>query len=161
MKLVLPNTIASHQDLSSLILEIRTYNKWLTHESVKNRVAQSPIAPAPHLSEAGTAMLRSLSAHKKLSVEGIDELLRVLEAYKQQAPSITMTLAGLPPQALKNDLVAWCRANLDPSVMVNFSVNSTLLGGMVVRYGSRVFDWSFRRQILANASNFPETLRNV
>lgn len=161
MKLTLPDTIASRQDLSSLLLEIRNYNKWLNHESVKNKVTRAPIAPAPALTEAGTVLLRSLSAQKRLTPEGIDELLRALETHKKTAPSITMTLAGLPPQTLKNELVAWCRTNLHPAIMINFNVNSTLLGGMVVRYGSRVFDWSFRRQILTSADTFPEVLRRV
>lgn len=161
MNVRLPETIASSQDLSSLILEIRGYSKWLTHESVKNKVTKGAIAPAPQMSEAAIMMLRSVSADKRLSSSGVDELLTTLEAYKQKAPSITLTLAGFPPQVLKNELVAWCRKNIDASVMVNFQVNSTLLGGMVVRYGSRVFDWSFRRALLANAAKFPETLSRV
>lgn len=161
MKLTLPSTIASAQDLSSLILDIQTYSKWLTHESIKNRVANAQIAPAPAMSEAGVAMLQILSSQQRLTAEGITELLTSLETYKRSAPTITLTLAGLPPQQLKNDLVSWCRQNLDPTVLVTFQVNSTLLGGMVVRYGSRVFDWSFRRAILANASAIPEVLRRV
>jgi hypothetical protein len=32
---------------------------------------------------------------------------------------------------------------------------------MVVVHGSRIYDWSFRRQILATREKFPEVLRNV
>ena len=48
-----------------------------------------------------------------------------------------------------------------PDVLVNFQFNATILGGMVVRYGSHVYDWSFRRQILAKRDTFPEVLRRV
>ncbi len=157
----LPETIASMQDLSALIFEIRAYNTWLGHESIKNKVAGSQIAPPPALSLAATQLLQMLSNNKSLNAASVDALVKDLEQYKQSAPSITLTLAGLPPQPLKRALVAWCRTNLHEAVLVTINVNSTLLGGMVVRSGSRVFDMSFRRAIVNNIATFPEVLKRV
>jgi F0F1-type ATP synthase delta subunit len=70
-------------------------------------------------------------------------------------------LAAPPSNGIKKTLVAWCRKNIATDILVNFDFNSTLLGGMVVRYGSHVFDWSFRRKILEEHSKFPGVLRNV
>jgi F0F1-type ATP synthase delta subunit len=44
---------------------------------------------------------------------------------------------------------------------VNFNYNRSLLGGMVVRAGSRVFDWSFRRQIIGAEEKFTEVFHRV
>jgi len=62
---------------------------------------------------------------------------------------------------IQKNLVNWCRENIAPNILITFQFNATLLGGMVIRHGSNIFDWSFRRQILAARNNFPEVLRRV
>ncbi|HET8709361.1 MAG TPA: F0F1 ATP synthase subunit delta, partial [Candidatus Saccharimonadales bacterium] len=95
------------------------------------------------------------------SVKSLDKNMRALEDYARTAPHLTITLAAPAPASLKQTLTAWCRQNLAPNMLVTFEFNSSLCGGMVVRYGSRMFDWSFRRQIMENKQKFPEVLRNV
>jgi F0F1-type ATP synthase delta subunit len=48
-----------------------------------------------------------------------------------------------------------------PNMLVDFKFNSTMLGGMVVQYGSHIYDWSFRQRILDARDKFPEVLRSV
>jgi len=161
MKLNLPNSVASAQDLAALLLEVREYARWVTHESIKKRVDVAHSSVAPILSPSTTELLRIWEAKKPLDRQHLDELIEALEKYKDTARSITITLSAPPTSSLKATLVAWCRQNLAPNVLVTFQFNATLLGGMVVRYGSRVFDWSFKRQLLANRASFPEVLRRV
>lgn len=162
MKLKLPSMVSSPQDLSALILEIHEYSRWLQHESIKRRanVKRKPVPPA--LTPAAEELLRGLhDSHGSASQHAVDDLIDILEHYKKSAPTITLTLAAPPTSGVKMNLVDWCRQNISPDVLVNFQFNQTLLGGMVVRSGSRVFDWSFRRQLLEARSKFPEVLRNV
>jgi F0F1-type ATP synthase delta subunit len=84
-----------------------------------------------------------------------------LREFEESAPHITLTLAAPAPNGLKKTLISWCRDNIDKNILVDFKFNATILGGMVVVYGSRIFDWSFKRQILAAREKFPEVLRNV
>lgn len=156
MKLRLPDSIASQQDLSALIIELRGCLKWLTHEAVKQKAGVTA-APLPQTSPAATELLSAVGIDpKKLEI-----LIKALEQTQDSAKVITITLAAQPSNNLKATLVAWCRNEIRNDVLVNFSFNKALLGGMVVRAGSRVFDWSFRRLILDGSDKFPEVLRRV
>ncbi len=161
MKLKLPDSVASSQDLTALLLEVRTYARWFTHESIKKRVDVKHSSEPPTLSLATTELIRAWETKKALDSQSLDGLIEALEAYADTARSITITLSAPPTNGLKATLVAWCRANIAPNILVTFQFNATLMGGMVVRYGSRVFDWSFRRQLLAARDRFPEVLRRV
>lgn len=163
MKLRLEESVSSPQDLKALILEIRAYARWYSHNSVKKRLRLKArrMNEEPIMSPAAKALLHEWSNKTPLSQKNLDELLATLEGYEKTAPQLTITLAAPATSGLKKTLVAWCRNNVAPNVLVNFQFNSTLLGGMVVRSGSHVFDWSFRRQILEARQHFPEVLRRV
>lgn len=113
------------------------------------------------MSDAAADAIRGWQARKTLTDKSLDELIAALENYANSAPQFTIILAAPPPAGLKKTIVAWCRDNVAPNLLVNFQFNSTLLGGMVVRSGSHVYDWSFRRRILDNRAKFPEALRNA
>ncbi|HET8883890.1 MAG TPA: F0F1 ATP synthase subunit delta [Candidatus Saccharimonadales bacterium] len=161
MKLSLPSSVASSQDLTALLLEVRDYARWVAHESIKKRVDTKGASEPPILSPALTELLRGQGFKKPLDRQNLDELIKALEKYHATAPSITLTLAAPPTSDIKKTLVTWCRENIAPNILVTFQFNTTLLGGMVVRHGSHIFDWSFRRQILAARNQFPEVLRRV
>jgi len=162
-KLKLDESISSLQDLKALILEVRNYSRWFSHNSIKKKVGAKSKRKSdePVLTDAASAAIRSWSAKKPLSTDSLDELAATLEDYAKTAPQFAIVLAAPPAAGLKKTIVAWCRDNVAPHVLVNFQFNSTILGGMVVRSGSHVYDWSFRRQILANRAKFPEVLRRV
>lgn len=161
MKLLLPSSVSSEQDLIGLTLELQAYAKWFSHNAVKERVHAKHTTQPPALSRGALELLRSSTAQKLLSQRDLDELLVLLSQCQKTARTITITLAAPASADLKESLVGWCRTAISPSILVSFKFNSTLLGGMVVRYGSHLFDWSFRRQLLANRAAFPEVLRRV
>lgn len=157
MKLKLPDSVASPQDLISLQLEVQEYAQWFAHAAIKKKVASKDIEGAPVMSPATTEILRAYVTDKA----SLDELAGALKAYGATAPVISITLAAPPSQGLKAMIVGWCRQNITPNALVTFQFNATLLGGMVIRSGSHIFDWSFRRQILDARAKFPEVLRRV
>lgn len=161
MKLLLPDSVSSSQDLTSLIVEIHGYSRWFSHNGIKQQTSAKNATPPPYLSASALELIRTSAGKKLLDQSILDELILTLETFKASAPSLTITLAAPPSHDLKQTLVNWCRHNISPNILVSFQFNATLLGGMVVRYGSHIFDWSFRRQILANRQNFPEVLRRV
>jgi F0F1-type ATP synthase delta subunit len=161
MELRLPNSVSSSQDVSALIRDIRLFAQWFSHNMVKQKVGSKKITSQPELSAVAVEMLRDWGAKEQLSQKRLDDLLEQLEKFKKTAPTLTITLAAPASGDLKQTLVGWCRKNIAANVLVDFRFNSTLLGGMVVRQGSRVFDWSFRRQILASKSKFAKALRDV
>lgn len=160
MSVKLPATISSPQDLTALVLELKEYGRWAAHEAIKKRVNAKHTSEAPQLSKAAEELLRQVGK-KELNRQHIDELITTLEHYRATAPTLTVTLAAPPTGGIKTTLVTWCRDNIAPNVLVNFQFSSAILGGMVVRSGSHIFDWSFRRQLLESRGKFPEVLRNV
>jgi hypothetical protein len=162
MKFNLPDSILSLQDLTSVQLELQDYARWFAHESMKQRVsASSTTTASPVLTPATAELLHQWQAKKPLTQALLDDLLSTLESYKKTATTVSITLAAPPTSAIKKILVNWCRQNISPNILVSFQFNATILGGMVIRYGSRVFDWSFKRQLLAARHTFPEVLRRV
>ena len=161
MKLNLQDSVYSPQDLKAIILEVRKYAHWAAQYGVKMRVSNDNTSQPPAISLPATKIIKDWAEEKPLNQKSIDELLKTLEAAEVSSPKITITLAAAPTSSLKVTLVKWFREHVDPNILVDFHFNSTLLGGMVVRYNSHVYDWSFRRQILAAREHFPEVLRRV
>ena len=161
MKLILPPSVSSPQDLEALLVDVRSYARWYAHDATKKRLSIRRASERPPVTRATDELLRDWTALKPLSVQSLDELIHALETFRQQAPVLTITLAAPPSAAVKSALVDWCRKNLEHDMLVSFSFNATLCGGVVVQDGSRIFDWSFRRQLLEARSRFPEVLRHV
>lgn len=156
MKLTIPASIASLQDLSALSVEIHAYSQYHRHEAIKSRVSEAPVKNEPPiLSPAATELINQWKDGD------LDDLERALADYGKTAKTITITLAAPPTGTTKRALVDWVRKNLDESILVEVQFNSTLLGGLVVRAGSHIYDWSFRSRLLARDIQFSEVLNRV
>jgi hypothetical protein len=161
MKLQLKDSIASRQDFKALVTDIRKYARWLAQSAVKKQVAGAAATEQPAISQDAADLINGWQADKDTAGKGLDELVKALEEFEAGAQHVTITLAAPAPAKLRKDIVAWFRKNVGPDVLVDFKFNATMLGGMLVRSGSHVYDWSFKRQILANREKFPGVLRNV
>ena len=156
----LPDSVASPQDVDDIILDVRTYAKWFSHNEVKKK-AGSKASPEPDITPAASAVIKTWHGRKNVTVKRLDKLLDDLEQFKTNAPIINITLAAPPSGDVQTQLIAWCRKNIAEDVLVTFRFNRTLLGGLVVRLGSHIYDWSFRRALLDQRDHFPEVLRRV
>ena len=161
MNFSLPDKVASSQDLMALILDVKEYARWYDHESIKKQANVASEAKEFQPSPICAEILRDWSKTEPLSKQRLDELITTLETYQKKAPSMTITLAAPASRGLKTQLVSWCRTNIAPGMLVTFDFNATLLGGMVVRFGSHVHDWSIRRAVIENKAKLPEVLRRV
>jgi hypothetical protein len=161
MKHALPESVVSPQDLTALIQDLHAYARWFSHASVRKRVTGGKTADPPEISGAAELLLKSWMSKGELTAQQLDNMIEDLEYFRETSPVVKITLAAPPSSALRKTLATWCRENIAPNALVSFAFNATLLGGMVVIYGSQIFDWSFRRQILTNRQRFPEILRNV
>lgn len=157
----LPDEVMSAQDLMTITGEVREYARWFLHESIKKRIHSRKHSLAPSLSPAASRLLHDWMSSEPTNKRGFDGLIRILENYPKKARTITITLPAPPTNQIKLTLVNWCRKNIAGNILVRFQFNATILGGMVIQVGSHVFDWSFKRQILATRETFPEVLRRV
>ncbi len=159
--LSLPPSIASPQDVTSVTLEIKQYASWYNNEAIKQRVGVTKPTTQPELSPAAIDMLRIYAAHDTIDKTSLEALIALLEQFSSSAPVMTITLAAPAPPSLKLHLTEWCRHNIAANILVSFRFNSTLLGGMIVRHGSHIFDWSFRTQLMKHTAKIPEILSRV
>jgi hypothetical protein len=157
----LPDTISSDEDLMGLIIEIRNYAKWFNQYRNAARAHVAYTEQQPQLSPEALATLKASSDTAELTSGLLDALIQELEYTKAHAKLMTITLAAPATNEVKKSLVAWARAHIAPDILISFRFNSTLLGGMVVRFGSRIFDWSFRRTILNERYRVGEVLKHV
>jgi hypothetical protein len=161
MRLKLRPDLSSRQDIQAVILEIKRYAHWFSQASIRQQVAGGQTAPQPPLSPAAADLLNQWHSDKQLSTQSLDGLVQLLDEFVAKAPYVTITLGAMAPASLKSEIVSWFRENVRPDLLVDFSFNSTMLGGLVVRYGSRVIDMSFKRRIMTARYKFPEILRHV
>ena len=75
MTFKVPDTIASQQDMSALIIELRECLKWLTHEAVKKKAGATNTAPPPQTSQAAAELIHEHGTTK----EKLEALIADLE----------------------------------------------------------------------------------
>jgi len=157
----IPDTISSSEDLVSLIMEVRTYAKWFSLMTNAQRTGTRPDHQQPELTTTATEVIRASATDGTLTPTALDSLIADLESVHKHARSLTITLAAPAPNDVKRDIVAWTRANVAEDALINFRFNSQIVGGMIVRVGSRIYDWSFKKAIMENKSKLAETLSRV
>lgn len=161
MSLTVPDGIYSPSDLASLILEIKAYAKWFGQYINAQRVGSRLTTEQPELTIVASDLIRSFAKLTPMTVARLDELVAALEKISTDAPVITITLAAPAPIEVKRQLTDWCRREISPAILVAFKFNAHILGGMVVRAGSSVYDWSFRTQLMNTRTGFSEVLNHV
>ena len=163
MKFEPPATLYSPQQLAVVRDEISRYVNWLGHEQVRLTVGEVPnkLEGAPPLSLLTTQTMAAWQGDRPASAQTLTELMTELAGWLDKAPRVSLTLAAPPGDGMKQRLVQWLRQEIHPRALVTFQFNSTLLGGLVVRIGSRIFDLSLRQQILSHRTEFAERLRRV
>ena len=161
MSFSLPETVSSSEDLMTLSLEVSSYAKWFNQFVVAEKAGTKYQASQPELSVVAGDVIRAWAKEEQLTTARLDELIKTLESIKSGARTMTITLAAPATNELKKSLVSWARENIAPDILISFRFNATILGGMVVRFGSHVYDWSFRRVIMNERHKIPEILNRV
>lgn len=169
--MTLPASIASPEDLQAVIQELKEYATWSAHVAIRQKALKdkghsktsSPdhATNQPMLSGAAKALIHDQSRQAPLTGDSIDQLIADIGLLAANAPHFTITLAAPATPGVRKSLVTWCRDNISPDVLVSFAFSRVILGGMVVRSGSHIHDWSHRRAILEHAPAFPETFKQL
>ena len=91
----------------------------------------------------------------------VAELVHRLGEVYTAAPRVSVTLAAPVDPVVKKQLTMWFRQNCSPLTLISFGFNRAMLGGVLVRAGSRIYDWSYRSKLLDSQVNFSEVLERV
>jgi hypothetical protein len=162
MKVILSEDIISGEDLRSVIEELKDYQDFIRHGHIRQHVSKRAGSKSgPDLSRGASEMLSQAMEHHPLNLEELDHLISELEAVYIKALQLKIILAAVPNGAIKRLLTSWIRQNLNDYSLIDFSYNQSLLGGMVVMIGSRIFDFSLRRELLVAQPKLNEMIADV
>lgn len=150
--MTLPADVHSPDQVSELIMELRSYIDGLRDAALRNRAqASGKPSDAPGVS----AMLKKVFENA-IDTMTPEEMLHELEELLLRAPVAHLMLAATPAEQLTRQLVVWFRIEIHPQLLLTLSTRRDIGGGGVLRVGSSIYDFSFRRRILDNKKRLTE-----
>lgn len=161
MALSLPDTLTSREEVIGVVREVHQFAAWVQQVGIAKKAGASLDLPEPQLSAITRALLIDYKKQHGLASKDLDVLTSELERLHKTATTLTVTLAAPATSEVKAELIRWVRTNLGQNILITFQFNSTILGGLIVRCGSHVYDWSFRSRILNERHKFAEVLSRV
>ena len=156
----LPVDLYSVDQLSAIIIELRTHISSLRDAGVRARMEHAEVGAPTHLSALLIGVLRSADV-PPTDQPGAEKLLAQLEAIRDKAPAVHLMMAALPNRDLKRKLTEWFREQIHPYTMLSFAVRMDMGGGIILQAGSHVYNYSFREQILSHKSRISELYHGV
>jgi len=159
VNLALPADIYTPDQLSMCIQELRGLISARRDLAAKSRVGNTPeTTPAVPPFTASLLQANRLSGS---TAKELEELVKALESLRLKAPVVHLTLAALPGPKLSVKLVEWFRREIHPSTLLLFVMDHTIGGGVVIRVGSRVYDFSFSSQLVRHKNRIAEISARV
>lgn len=146
----LPVDIYSPDSLSATLFELSTYVSNLRDAGVRAKNGAKPEPPA------ALAHVLDLLDTDPTNLEKLEKLSKDLEAHLLKAPVVRVTLAALPGNAMKRQITSWFRSQISSDVLLTFVARADIGGGIVVQAGSHVYDFSFKRLLVANKARLAE-----
>lgn len=157
--LPLPSDLYSPDQLGIIMLELHNYTSKLQKLALKAQVAGDKKDEALPATSALLAELLQATGMQPDDTAELETLLNDLESIRASAPVAHLTLTALPNRTIKRELIEWFRAHIHPHAMITFAIRTDIGGGMLLRAGSRVYDLSFREQLLQHKAIIPKLVR--
>ena len=154
----LPPTVYSPQLLESVIYDIERYLDWYRQSSIQKRVGARTVEEPTHSAETVLVIEAWLNG-KAATLESLEALLAHLRSLK--LAQVHIMLAALPNRAQREALVTWFRTNVGPHLLLSFVADRNLGGGVVIRTPNRVFDYTWKQQLIAGRDKLAEILKRV
>jgi hypothetical protein len=154
----LPAAVYSPQLLEAVTYEIAEYLDWYRQTQVQKQVGAKTHGEPTHSAET-VLVIEAWLAGKKPTLESLEQLVAYLKDLK--LPQVHVMLAALPNRAQREALVGWFRNNASPHLLLSFVADRNLGGGIVVRTPNRVFDFSWKQQLVNGREHIAEILERV
>ncbi|HSH31644.1 MAG TPA: hypothetical protein VK963_03190 [Candidatus Saccharimonadales bacterium] len=162
MDFKLPDSIGSPEQLQEVAMNLDDYIADCRSRAIKQRKGLDAATDQDNVLRQRLGDLAALlGPADKLDLEQAEQLRTWLTQLAREAPVVHLTLPDLAGASLKQQLVAWIRANLSPHSLVAFHHNRALAGGMVVRTANHIYDFSFRKRLLDQRAAIARIIKNV
>ncbi len=157
-KFDLPAAVYSPQLLESVIYDIQYYLDWYRQNQIRKQVGAKP-KDEPNHSDETVLVIEAWLNGQPATLESLEELLGALHNLKLD--QVHIMLAALPNRSQREALVTWFRTNVGPHLLLSFVADRNLGGGVVVRTPNRVFDYTWKQQLIAGRDKLAEILKRV
>jgi hypothetical protein len=154
----LPGAVYSPQLLESVIYDLQYYLDWIRQNQIRKQVGAKP-KDEPNHSDETVLVIKTWLAGKPATLEAVEALLEYLKNLK--LPEVHIMLAALPNRAQRLTLVDWFRNNTSQELLLSFVADRNLGGGIVVRTPNRVFDFTWKQQLIAGRDKLAGILKRV
>jgi hypothetical protein len=154
----LPAAVYSPQLLEAVQYDIQIYLDWYRQTKIQKQVGAAVVAEPTHSAET-VLVIEAWLDGKTPTVESLEELVRTL--HEMDLPQVHVMLAALPNRAQREILVNWFRNNSVPGLLLSFVADRNLGGGIVVRTPNRVFDFTWKQQLVAGRDKLAGILKSV
>ena len=144
-------TVDEREEVKSLIQDLREslYKKEGFGRTFKNKV---PLKYSPLIN----SYIKS-----NLGKEGIEGSLQSLEDYLKSLKEINITLAFEPSKGVIDKIYDWVVKNVGEDVIVNMSIQNNILGGAVISFNGRYFDYSLEGKLEKAFSKKREDIKRL
>lgn len=154
----LPPAVYSPALVESVMYDIQYYLDWVRQNQIRKKVGAAAKEEPTHSAET-VLVIEAWLGGKPATLESLEALLDHLK--KLKLPQVHVMLAALPNRLQREALVGWFRANVEPGLLMSFVADRNLGGGIVVRTPNRVFDLSWKQQLVEGRSKLAEILKRV
>lgn len=158
MKFELPAAVYSPQLLESVIYDVQYYLDWTRQNDIRKQMGVA-VKEEPNHSAETVLVIEAWLNGKPATLEALEELLDYLKGLK--LPEVHITLAALPNRNQRETLVKWFRNNAKSQLLLSFVADRNLGGGIVIRTPNRIFDYTWKRQLVENRDKIAEITRRV
>lgn len=153
----LPASLYAPEQIEAVLFQLDDYLGVRRREDTKRRanvVSKGPAADLNWTSEL-EGVIGTAEQAAQLSLADLETKVKEITSWRD-FPVVSLTLPVRPPAKLKTQLVEWFRREISAQVLIKFSVNSGIIGGIIVRTPQRIHDFSFRRRLEDNQSKIPQ-----
>ena len=158
MAFELPGSIYSPELLESVTYELEQYLAWYREVRVQHQVG-AKLEAEPTYSTETAAVIKAWFVGKQPTMTALEELITHLR--QLELPVVHVTLAALPNHAQRARLVDWFRSVAARPVLISFVADRNLGGGVAVRTPNRMFDFSWRQQLIEGRGKLAEIINRV
>lgn len=151
--LTLPTSVVSRVDALRLSREVENISSQLDQAGL----TAASEAKLPHVSP----VLEDMAHDNRLNLlhaEDRNRLHAFLLELKEDAPTIHMSFATLPPATFTAKLVEWLRSEIHPMLLLDVGLQPSIAAGCVIRTTNKYFDCSMRQHLLTNRPKLIEIL---
>lgn len=158
MAFELPGAVYSPQLLEAVTFDIERYLDWYRETKIQKKVGAKGKEEPTHSAET-VLVIEAWLGGKPATVESLEALVKYLKELKW--PQVHVMLAALPNRSQREALVDWFRANTTPHLFLSFVADRNLGGGVVIRTPNRVFDFTWKQELVAGRDKLAGIIRRV